>query len=205
MADVRAAPGRSGLRDRKKARTWALIREHALRLFAEQGFEATTVEQIAAAAEVSPTTFFRYFPTKEDVVTRDGIDVLMIESLSEQPPGLGPVAAVRATMASVLAALPAAELAQFCSSAELGISLHQTGEFARTTGALATALAQRACREHDDFTDRILAGAMIGAIMAATLAEPGTPGADLPTRCDAALACLEAGLPQSPEATSSPT
>ena len=193
MADVRAVPGREGLRDRKKARTRALIREHALRLFAEQGFQATTVEQIAAAADVSPATFFRYFPTKDDVVTGDGIDVLVIESLLRQPPRLDPVAATRSAMASVLAALPAAELARFSSSARLGMSMHETGEFARTARALAAALAQRAGREHDNFSDRILAGAILGAIMAAGLTGPGTPGADLPARFDAALACLEAG------------
>lgn len=181
------------MRDRKKARTRALIREHALRLFAEQGFQAATVEQIAAAAEVSPTTFFRYSPAKEDVVTSDGLDVLFSESFLEQPPGLGPVAAVRAAVASVLAALPAAELARLCSSAELGMSLHQAGEIA---GTLAAAVAQRDGREHDDFTDRILAGAVIGAIMAAAMPEPepGKAVADLPARLDAALACLEAGL-----------
>ena len=95
------------------------------------------MEQIAAATEVPPITFFRYFPAKEDVVTGDGLDVLVIESLPEQPPGLGPIAAVRAAVASVLAALPAAELARFCSSARLGMSLHQTGEFAGTAGAPA--------------------------------------------------------------------
>src|SRR5580704_2257713 len=62
-----------GLRERKKARTRASIREHALRLFREQGYHATTVEKIAEAAEISPSTFFRYFPTKEDLVLQDEI------------------------------------------------------------------------------------------------------------------------------------
>jgi AcrR family transcriptional regulator len=84
-----------GLRERKKARTRASIREHALRLFREQGHQATTVEQIAAAAEVSPSTFFRYFPTKEDVVLHDDMESLMLEAFARQPPEIGLVAAVR--------------------------------------------------------------------------------------------------------------
>jgi len=53
MSDVGAADPPAGLRERKKAKTRAAIQEHALRLFRERGYAATTVEQIAEAAEVS--------------------------------------------------------------------------------------------------------------------------------------------------------
>ena len=92
------------LRERKKARTRASLREHALRLFREQGYQATTVEQIAAAAEVSPSTFFRYFPTKEDVVIQDDMDTRLFAAFDRQPASLGSVPALRASLREVAAA-----------------------------------------------------------------------------------------------------
>src|SRR5689334_5489078 len=101
-----------GLRERKKARTRESIRDHAFRLFREQGYGATTVEQIAEAAEVSPSTFFRYFPNKEDVALTDDLDPLLIEAFRAQPRELGQIAAIRAALQSVLADTPPDVLAR---------------------------------------------------------------------------------------------
>jgi AcrR family transcriptional regulator len=77
-------------RQRKKTATRDRIRASALRLFGEQGYDTTTVEQIAADAGVSHMTFFRYFPAKEDVVLSDNYDPL-IAQLLEQTPATWPV------------------------------------------------------------------------------------------------------------------
>jgi AcrR family transcriptional regulator len=72
-------------RQRKKTATRDRIRASALRLFREQGYDATTVEQIAAAAGVSHMTFFRYFPAKEDVALSDSYDPLIAALLAQTP------------------------------------------------------------------------------------------------------------------------
>lgn len=74
-------------RQRKKNATRDRIRASALRLFGEQGYDATTVEQIAAAAGVSHMTFFRYFPTKEEVALSDSYDPLLAGLLEQTPAG----------------------------------------------------------------------------------------------------------------------
>ena len=93
-----------GLRERRKRLTRERIVAEALRLFDEQGYTATTCEQIAAAADVSPATFYRYFPSKEDVVLRDEYDPLLVASLDARPVGEHPIDAVLHTVRTVLGA-----------------------------------------------------------------------------------------------------
>lgn len=78
-----------GLREQNKARTRAAIRSAALELIAEQGYQETTVAQIAKQAGVSHTTLFRYFDTKEQVILHDDLDEARRRLLAEMPPGLG--------------------------------------------------------------------------------------------------------------------
>lgn len=80
----------SGIRERKKVRTREALIEAAATLCLQKGFDHTTVEQIAAAADVSTRTFSRYFPTKAAVVAAiaDDMDVLIAEALRGQPAGI---------------------------------------------------------------------------------------------------------------------
>jgi AcrR family transcriptional regulator len=77
----------NGLRERKKLRTRATLIEAAADLCLRQGFDNTTVDQIAAAADVSPRTFSRYFPTKDAVIAAiaDEMDTYIAAALERQP------------------------------------------------------------------------------------------------------------------------
>ena len=193
-----------GLRERKKARTRASLREHALRLFREQGYQRTTVEQIAAAAEVSPSTFFRYFPTKEDLVLQDDMDTRLVEAFERQPPGLSPIAALRGAIREGLGSYDQADLDIVRETTNLTMTVPEVraramDEFGRTIAVISEALAKRAGRPADDLAVRTLAGAIIGVIMSITMPWEGwsDPQAfvDMFERVDQALNLLEAGLP----------
>jgi AcrR family transcriptional regulator len=86
-----------GLREAKKARTQRHIADTAARLFAERGYEAVTVSEIARAAEVAEQTLYNYFPTKEQLVTdrEQQIQDALSELIRARPAGTSPVAAVR--------------------------------------------------------------------------------------------------------------
>ena len=201
----------ASLRERKKARTRASIREHALRLFREQGYQATTVDQIAGAAEVSPSTFFRYFPTKEDVVLRDDMDIRLIDALGRQPKDLAPLTAVRAALRETWASFTEAEWAELKEGARLSadepaIRSRAMDEFSRIINGVAEVVGSRTGRPASDMRVRVLAGAVMGVMMSVFLpehldehgdAEISTDwfGPETVQQLDEALALLEEGLP----------
>jgi AcrR family transcriptional regulator len=87
----------TGLRERKKAQTRRALQDTAVALFARQGFDHTTVEEIADACDVSPRTFFRYFASKEDVLfaTADERLRALLDALAARPPGEPPLRSMR--------------------------------------------------------------------------------------------------------------
>jgi AcrR family transcriptional regulator len=100
-----------GLRERKKARTREAIVVAAIDLFERQGFDATTVEDIAAAADVSQRTFFRYFDSKLDVVMaqkqHDEFD--FEQAITLRPAGESPLEAFRNVVMEQLSLAMAAD------------------------------------------------------------------------------------------------
>jgi AcrR family transcriptional regulator len=93
-----------GLRERKKLRTREAIVKAAFELFAERGFEGTTIAQIAEVAEIAPRTFFSYFPSKDDVVFHDFEEQYALVSswLSDREPGANTFDALRAGIGASL-------------------------------------------------------------------------------------------------------
>jgi AcrR family transcriptional regulator len=190
---------RPALRERKKAQTCAAIQTHALRLFREQGYDARTIEQIIHAADVSETTFFRYFPTKEDLVLQDGYDPLIVAAYQAQPPDLPPIPAVRAAFRALFAQMSAEQQAEQRERVTLVLSVAKLraamlDQFCKAMQLLAGPMAERAGRSPDDVAVRTVAGAVVGTLMAVLAAMAGDPGADLAPLIDAAMAHLEAGL-----------
>ncbi|MEU8343035.1 TetR family transcriptional regulator [Spirillospora sp. NPDC048832] len=188
------------LRERKKLRTRKAIQDHAFRLFAAQGYDETTVEQIAAAAEISPSTFFRYFPTKEDVVVTDTYDPIMAEALRDQPPGMPPIDALRAMIGEILPQLYETDLdalkTRLRLTAEVPALRGRTFESMRATFTiLSEAIAERTGRATDDPEIEAFGWAVLGVLQAALyrLLDGKTTYDELPALIDRNLEFLAKG------------
>lgn len=188
--------GALSLRERKKLETRLAIQDQALRLFVTQGYDATTVDQVAEAAGVSPATFFRYFPTKEDAVLFDALDPVMIEILMAQPASMRPLAALRGTLTQMLEQIsPEQKDRELIRQRLVGsvpeLRARQLDEMAKGIELLADAMADREGLERGHPRSRAWAGAVVGVVMALYLADPSSSFID---QLDGALGLLEDGL-----------
>lgn len=184
-----------GLRDRKKIKTRDAIRRAAMRLIKANGYTGTTIEQIAEAAEVSASTYFRYFPSKEMVLIANDLDQVTVDALAKQPPELSSVQAFRCALETTLATLSKDEW-EFERDRQLMVLTipelltAQFDEYRRTVARLAEADCRRLGRDPDDLEVRIFYGALAGGLMA-VLDRP----TDVAKRMYLALDFIEAGMP----------
>ncbi|MFE4827420.1 TetR/AcrR family transcriptional regulator [Streptomyces sp. NPDC056672] len=189
-----------GLRERKKLKTRIAIRRATYGLIAEQGYEATTIEQIAEAAEVSPSTVFRYFPTKEDIVLTDEYDPVMAALLHSRPAGEPALESIRFVMDEAMRTMMAGDHDEMIQRTKLVVEVpavraRMTETMSSTAKLLADALAERTGRDADDFEVRIFVAAALGALREITIywGERGSQD-DLRALIHRALDNLAAGL-----------
>ena len=185
-----------GLRERKKAKLRRAIQAAALHLFETQGYEHTTVEQIAEAAETSTTTFYRYFPTKEDVVLDNDASPRFEATVAARPADEPLTATIRAAMGAVVAAAEADRdltLARMRLVATVpALEARYAGEERRTIDLLTRLLASRTNRPADDYQLELVAFVLAAVLFTASrrwIAEHGATS--LASLVDQALATVE--------------
>ena len=151
-------------------RTMSAIQRVAYRLFAEQGYDATTVEQIAAAADVSPATFFRYFRSKAELVSTDEFDPLLAERFLTRPAGEDVVTALLETMRELVGLMEREDrdslverIRLMGTSSKLKAQLWQGLQ--ANVDTLAAAVATRTGRDPSSLEVRALAAAMVSALL----------------------------------------
>ncbi|MFB6779148.1 TetR/AcrR family transcriptional regulator [Streptomyces sp. NPDC056352] len=194
------AQARPGLRERKKLKTRMAIRSATYRLIAEQGYDATTIEQIAEAAEVSPSTVFRYFATKEDIVLSDEYDPVVEADMRNRPADEPPLESLRIIMTEALTAFLATEEEELRRRTRLmvevpAIRARISETMQDTAKVLAQVLADRSGRSADDLQVRVFVAAVLGALREVTLywGEHDQKG-DLIAMINRAMDTLEGGL-----------
>jgi AcrR family transcriptional regulator len=166
LEEFLAAP--LGLRERKKLKTRRAIRAAAFSRFTAQGYEGTTVDQIAADAEVSPSTFFRYFPTKEDLIITDDYDPIMEAELRSRPAEESILESLLKAMILPLRTILAEERDEMLMRVQLllvnpAVRARSLVELNRSRDMLLRVFAERTGRPQQDLALRVQIAAMLAA------------------------------------------
>jgi AcrR family transcriptional regulator len=171
---IQNPPPVAGLRERKKQKTRELIQREAIRLFKKRGYGETTIEQIAEAAEISPSTFFNYFPSKEDVVLMDVYDPIVEQMVMERPKDEPLIDSLVAILAGGLAAIMERDKDLILDRSKLIIEVPELrgrlwDELLRSQDWIRTLMAERSGRDPEDFELKVTAALLIGALFAAVM------------------------------------
>jgi AcrR family transcriptional regulator len=212
LQTIAPPPGR---RERKKVQTRQALSAAARELFARNGFEHTTVQEIADVADVSERTFFRYFDSKEDLLLPDLVKFFdaVADALRDRPVTESPLAAIHAaTLDAVRMALRPGSLIPSIPGAQgstPGIDRGLVKAFTAWEDRLAELLAQRALgaeptleasivRLHADVTARVAISALRASMITARtrIAQGQASTADIPGLLARAFAIAQAGCPQ---------
>lgn len=159
---------RSGLRDRKRAKTRHAIRAAAIDLVEANGYDKTTVEQIAEGAEISPATLFRYFASKDAVLIASDVPDVAIDLLAGQPSGMSTVEACRHALEMTLTSVSAEGWEFERKRWQLVFSNPQLRqvqyiEYRSVAEQAAEVECRRLGRDATDLEVRIFFGALVGA------------------------------------------
>lgn len=184
----------SGLRERKKGWTREAIQREALRLIESRGYDATTCEQIASAAQVSPATLFRYFATKEDIVLQDGYDPMIAEAIRARPAHESSITAVRRGLADTFADVYRGDVEAIRQRTALILSVPALKARSREqldslVTHLTKALAERRGRSDTDF-DIEVAASTCAAVLEVAVGRWAREGGELPSHVDTAFVAL---------------
>jgi AcrR family transcriptional regulator len=162
-----------GLRERKKQRTRESIASSALELFAQRGYHATTVADIAAAADVSERTVFTYFPTKEDILFSDhaAFRERLAEALANRPDGASALDTLRDFVVENLSAIDESSRIRWeIVSHDEHLLSHQRARQVELGDTIAAAVAEdlrdESGEDVDDFRLQLVTSTVLAAVMA---------------------------------------
>lgn len=187
-----------GLRERKKRRRRATIAAAALRLFEAHGFRATTVAQVAAAADVSPRTVFAYFPTKEDLLFPERAEMLadLAARLEARTAGVSTGDALREWVAAAAERMDPHEdrARRRIIEADVDLRAHERRALDAVGEVLTASLARDLGTERDDVMAQMAAAAAVGALQSIGRQAFADAGDDGAPRREAALALLDEAI-----------
>jgi AcrR family transcriptional regulator len=193
MSPLETTPAKPGLRERKKQQTRDTIARAGLELFAERGYDQTTLAEIAEAANVSPRTIFSYFENKEDILFCEEARFLdqLRQTLDDRPEGTTTVDAIREFLSSIEPPDEAARLRKQIVMATPALQMRMGARHSQLEPMLAVSIAKDLQAEPGDLRPLLIAASMTAAFMSVSDRFFEAEASAEPVRHEQAMAILD--------------